>query len=193
VVANGGAILDFTRKTASVDATSIAGSNGSSSSDVEVLGSITPLLSVSSESSMPCLSEDNPEWHIFHNVLVHDLMAVQESEDEENLDLPPPPKKSKKNYELTRKFQIDWSARAPWTEMILTADGLLHMVKCTICSTVRGKPVIMGPKWDTINRHSRRICHVKNTELYATRRPSTVLQQIQGCTTLESRKKVWLF
>jgi hypothetical protein len=182
-------ILDLTGKTASVGATSAASSNGSSSSDVEVLGSMTPLFSVSSDSTMPCLSEDNPDWHIFHNVPAHGSMQ-EEIEDDENMDLPPPPKKSKKNYELTRKFQIDWSARTPWTEMILTADGLLHMVKCTICSAVRGRPMIMGPKWDTINRHSRRICHIKNMELYDARRPSIVLQQIQGCTTLESRKKV---
>jgi hypothetical protein len=64
------------------------------------------------------------------------------------------------------------------------------MVKCNICIAVRGHLVIMGPKWDTVRRHGKRICHLKNTELFAQRRPTTVLQQIQGCNTLESRKKV---
>jgi hypothetical protein len=50
--------------------------------------------------------------------------------------------------------------------------------------------MIMGPKFDTIKRHGKRICHIKNTELYTARRPTIVLQQIQGCSTLESRKKV---
>jgi hypothetical protein len=74
--------------------------------------------------------------------------------------------------------------------MILTWEGLLHMVKCSICTAVRGHPIIMGPKWDTVQRHGKRVCHVKNTELYAQRRPTTMLEQIQGCNTLESRKKV---
>jgi hypothetical protein len=85
---------------------------------------------------------------------------------------------------------MEWSAKAPWSEMILTRDGLLHMVKCSVCTSVRGHPVIMMPKWDTVRRHGFRICHVKNTELYAQRRPTSVLAQIRGCTTLESKKNV---
>jgi hypothetical protein len=74
--------------------------------------------------------------------------------------------------------------------MILISDGLLHMVKCSICSVVRGRAVIMGPKWDTVRRYGKRLCHLKNTKIYASRWPTTVLQQMQGCNTLESRKKV---
>jgi hypothetical protein len=69
VVASGGEILDFTGKTASVDAMFVAGSNGSSSSNVEVLGSITPLLSVSSDSGIPCLSEDNPFSTMYQSMI----------------------------------------------------------------------------------------------------------------------------
>jgi hypothetical protein len=57
---------------------------------------------------------------------------------------------------------------------------------------VRGRAVIMNPKFGAVKRHAKRICHVKNTELYAARRPTTVLQQIQGYSTLESQKKVCL-
>ena len=57
---------------------------------------------------------------------------VKESEKEEFLDLPPLPKKIKKSYELTRKFQMDWSIEEPWSEIILSFDGFLHVVKCCI-------------------------------------------------------------
>jgi hypothetical protein len=137
---------------------------------------------------MPFFSEDDPNWHIFHDVPIT-TSGSYESE-EEDIGLPSIPKRTRQNYEITRKFQIKWSAKAPWSEMILTREGLFHMVKCSICSTVRGHLVIMGPKWDIVQRHMKRICHVKNTKLYAQRRPTTVLQQIQGCNTLESRKKV---
>jgi hypothetical protein len=133
-------------------------------------------VTASTDSSMPYHSEDDPNWHIFHDVPV--TSPVADEIDEEDIQLPPTPKKTRQNYELTRKFQIDWSAKAPWNEMILTREVLLHMVKCSICTAVRGHPIIIGPKWDTVQRHGKRVCHVKNTELYAQRRPTTVLQQI---------------
>jgi hypothetical protein len=117
-------------------------------------------------------------------------MEGEDSEEEEFANLPPPSKKTKKNYDLTRRFQMEWAMKAPWSEMILTSDGLLHMVKCSICSAVRDRPVIMGPKWDTVRRQRHRRCHLKNAEVYASKRPTTVLQQMQGCNTLESKKKV---
>jgi hypothetical protein len=143
---------------------------------------------VSTDSSAPFLSKDNPNWHIFHDVPV--TRSEGDESEEDSIQVPPTPKRTRRNYELTRKFQIDWSAKAPWSEMILTREGFLHMVKCSICTAMRGHPIIMGPKWDTVQRHGKRVCHVKNTEFYAQRRPTTVLEQIQGCNTLESRKKV---
>jgi hypothetical protein len=173
---------------ASVDATLGRSSSGLvSSSDVVVLGGSALPIVVSSDSSLPYLSEDNPDWQFFHDVPIQGLND-EDSDEEEYLDLPLPPKKTRKNYELTGKFQMEWSAKVPWSEMILSQEGLLHMVKCSICTTMRGRPIIMGPKWDMVRRHATRKCHLKNTELYATRRPTSVLQQIQGCNTLESRK-----
>jgi hypothetical protein len=161
---------------ASVDAISVVGPSwaSASSSNVQVIGGTAPPVIISTDSSMPVLSEDDPNWHIFHDVPVTGSRGYESAQEE--IDLPPIPKKTRRNYELTRKFQIEWSAKAPWSEMILTREGLLHMVKCTICSAMRGYPVIMGPKWDTVRRHGKRICHVKNTELYVQRRPTTVLQ-----------------
>jgi len=42
----------------------------------------------------------------------------------------PPPKKTKPNYDLTRKFQMVWAAQCHWAEMKLRAEGLLYMVRC---------------------------------------------------------------
>jgi hypothetical protein len=62
--------------------------------------------------------------------------------------------------------------------MILSDEDLSHMVKCTIYLVVRGRAMIMGPKFDIIKRLAKLICHLKNTELYVARKPITVLQQI---------------
>jgi hypothetical protein len=178
---------DVSKSTASLDALSRV-----ESSNVEILAASAPPITLSTDSSAALLSEDDPDWHRFHGVSICGL-ADEDSEEDEYLDMPPPPKRMKKNYDLTRRFQIEWSATCPWSEMILTDEGLLHIVKCSICSAVRGRPIIMGPKFDTVKRHGKRVCHLKNVELYAARRPTTVLQQIQGCTTTESRKKVSYF
>ena len=102
-------------------------------------------------------------------------------------------KRWKKKYDLTRKYQMEWAAKAPWSEAVLRSDGLLHFVKCSICSAVGKKDCLMNPKWDTISRHGLRKCHTKNQMLYASRRPATVLDQIQGCTSAESRRKRFQF
>lgn len=47
----------------------------------------------------------------------------------------------------------------------------------------------MAPKWDTISKHGQREIHKKCMTLFAARSPSSVADQIQGCNTLESRKK----
>ena len=95
----------------------------------------------------------------------------------------------KRKYDLTRRYQKKWATKAPWSEGILREDGLLHLVKCMICSTVGRKICVMAPKWDTLKRHGLRKCHVKNFVLFATRQPTSVMDQIQGCTSMEIRKK----
>jgi hypothetical protein len=94
----------------------------------------------------------------------------------------------KQRYNLTRRFQSEWAAKLPWNEAILKPDGMLHMVRCIICSHGR-KECIMAPKWDTLSKHGMRESHKKNALLYASRQPTTILEQIQGCNTVESSKK----
>ena len=98
-------------------------------------------------------------------------------------------KSLKKNYDLHHKFHNEWAAKEPWSEAILAEDGVLHMVRCKPCTTVRGKQVQMAPKWDTISKHGQREIHKKCMLLYAARAPASVAEQIQGCSTLKSRKK----
>jgi hypothetical protein len=46
----------------------------------------------------------DPDWHAFYNVLVGVDIIVTKDEEMDNLTLPP--KKTRENYELTRKFQM---------------------------------------------------------------------------------------
>jgi hypothetical protein len=62
---------------------------------IELVGSIAPIISMSIDSSIPCLSKNNPNWHIFHDVPIRDSIAAKESEDGEFVNLPLPPKKTK--------------------------------------------------------------------------------------------------
>ena len=66
----------------------------------------------------------------------------------------------------------------------------MHLVRCKPCSIVRGKPIQMAPKWDTISKHGQQEIHKKCMLLYAARRPVSVAEQIQGCSTAESRRNV---
>ncbi len=40
--------------------------------------------------------------------------------------------------------------------MLKNEFGEVHMVKCIVCSFVKGKDVIMGPKFDTLEKHARK-------------------------------------
>lgn len=80
------------------------------------------------------------------NSNLKEIPAGSEEEDDE-VDSPPRKKgatvrgkadsaksKSQQRYDLHRKFQTEWAAKLPWAGGILATDGLLHMVKCKVCS-----------------------------------------------------------
>lgn len=181
--------------------------------DVTIDLSILGVVSLTSDSSAYIHSEDDPAARHVPSESEEpepDLSDSAASDDDGVLDLPLGKRRKtaklsrisasegvarvgsrrwKSKYDLTRKYQLDWAAKAPWSEGVLKEDGLLHAVKCTICTAVGRKPCLMGPKWDTIQRHGKRKCHEKNALLYAARRPTSVLEQIQGCTSAESRRK----
>lgn len=35
----------------------------------------------------------------------------------------------------------------------MATDGILHMVRCKVCSTIDHKPCVMAPKSDTLFKH----------------------------------------
>jgi hypothetical protein len=58
-------------------------------------------------------------------------------------------------YEVSRKCQDHWAVHHPWAEMVRgDRDTIVHRVKCIICSSVKDKPVTMGPKSDTLKKHA---------------------------------------
>jgi len=145
----------------------------------------TPIVVLSKELEAYVCSEDNPDYHEIHGLELQES-DLDDSEPED--DIPPPPK-TKPNYDLTRKFQMVWAAQCPWAEMKLTTEGLLHMVCCRTCTNVGKKEVVMGPRLNTLKRHAKRKSHKANMLLFAAKRPTTVLQQINHCNLIESKRK----
>ena len=106
---------------------------------------------------------------------------------------------------------MEWACKLPWAEGILTNQGRLHMVKCTVCSTMEKSDRLMQPKWDTLKKHEGRrkairnmpaynvkkgewymakdSKHKKNLALYNARAPDNVLQQLNQSNRLEREKK----
>jgi hypothetical protein len=63
--------------------------------------------------------------------------------------------RKRRSYEVSRKCQDHWAVQHPWAEMVRgDRDTIVHRVKCIICSSVKGKPVTMGPKSDTLEKHA---------------------------------------
>jgi hypothetical protein len=80
-------------------------------------------------------------------------------------------------------------------------------VNCKICSMINGKPKLIVPKWDNLEKHmgkrwalvdlpkkgqcywDKNCKHVKNHELFVSRKVDTVLQMVQNTIVGESRRK----
>jgi hypothetical protein len=107
-------------------------------------------------------------------------------------------KRQKKNYDKSRKFQLEWSAKLPWAEGVLLTDGRLYMVSCRACTIVEGREKLLSPKWDMLYKHEGRrraqadnqakgmkkgnvyfqkSCrHAQNLVIFTARKPETILQ-----------------
>jgi len=179
------------------------------SGDTLILSSKSPLIALSDS------SEDNSG--------LKEIPDGSEGEEDE-VESPPRKKgatvrgkaetaksKAQQRYDRHRKFQTEWAAKLPWAEDILATDGVLHMVKCKVCSEFDRKPCVMAPKSDTLWKHDGKRCakkdlpqygvkkgehyiaaqckHRKNMRLYAARAPSSILEQVNHCTTVEARRK----
>jgi hypothetical protein len=60
-------------------------------------------------------------------------------------------KAKRREYDLTRRYHIEWSAKHAWAVPLMDDDH--HYVKCEICTTMDGRPCILMPKIDTLKKH----------------------------------------
>jgi hypothetical protein len=61
-------------------------------------------------------------------------------------------------YNSNRQFQDVWAAKLPWAEPHLDVEGVLVAVNCKVCSAINGKPKLIVPKWDNLEKHMWKIC-----------------------------------
>ena len=158
------------------------GASASASENLVVLHSTPGKVVVSSDSSGFVISEDDVDCALTLPA------APSDSEGDGNF-VDPPTKRPRKSYDLARKFQMEWSAKLPWAEMVLANDGRLYMVCCRVCTDMGKKPHVMGPKWHMLLSHDGRTKHKKNMLLYASRRSTSVLEQVNQNNSLEAKKK----
>jgi hypothetical protein len=71
-------------------------------------------------------------------------------------------KKSKNIYDVSRKCIKIWVAEFSWAEMLKSDLGDTNHVKCIVRLTMKGKDVILGPKFDTLDKHVGKIRVVRN-------------------------------
>ena len=183
-----------------------------SSGDTIVLSAKSPMIPIASDSDNAG-SMDNAD-------LVEIPMGDEALSSEEEVESPPKKKKKgtkslksekQKRYDRHRKFQTEWSAKLPWAEGILTDDGILHLVRCRVCSAVGKKPCVMAPKSDTLFKHDGRRTakkdipkygvkvgesymaldckHMQNLKVYAARPQSTILEAVNHSTSMEAVRK----
>ena len=98
----------------------------------------------------------------------------------------------------------------PWAELHLDAEGVLVAVNCKVCSTIKGKPKLIVPKWNNLEKHigkrravvdlpkksmkkghcywNKSCKHVKNQELFVSRK-TNMLQMVWNTIVEKSRRK----
>ncbi len=86
---------------------------------------------------------------VAHFLTIH----VNIEEEESKL---PPSKKPKNNCDISRKCWDVWATQFPWVEMLRSETRDVHHLKCLVCSFVKGKDVILGPKVNTFEKHVRK-------------------------------------
>ncbi len=92
---------------------------------------------------------------------VVDLSKIHVITKEEKSKLPPP-KKPKKNFDISQKCQDVWASQFPWVEILKNETREVHQMKCLVRSFVKNKDVILGPKADTLEKHVGKTKVVQN-------------------------------
>ncbi len=94
-----------------------------------------------------------------------------------------------------------WATQFPWVEMLRNETRDIHHLKC-LCSLVKGKDVILGPKTNTLEKHvgktkvvqnmphlgkkygewhvDKNCNHAKNEVDYSKKNHLTIVEEVQG-------------
>ncbi len=54
---------------------------------------------------------------------------------------------------FSHKCRDVWTIEFPWVELLKSETRKVQHVKCMVCSFVKGKDVILGPKVDIFEKH----------------------------------------
>jgi hypothetical protein len=84
-----------------------------------------------------------------------DLVEVINVADSEGPEAKKKMKKGKGKECASRKCQDNWALAHPWAEMLRAGKGSsVDRVQCIVCTSVKGRPVVMGAKSDTLEKHA---------------------------------------
>lgn len=97
-------------------------------------------------------------------VVVEDILDGVEIIDITNDDKATSEKQKNRLYEVSRRCQIIGTEQHPLAKMVRgDRDTIVYLVKCIICSSVKGKLVTISPKSDTLEKHARN--HIATKDL----------------------------
>lgn len=68
-------------------------------------------------------------------------------------------------------------------------NGIMHQVKYIPSFEIGGKDCILKLKWHGLKKHDTCDKYKKNMLLFAAKRPTTILQQLNNATSIESKRK----
>ncbi|KAG0572981.1 hypothetical protein KC19_VG138700 [Ceratodon purpureus] len=136
-----------------------------------------------------------------------DLSTALPSLDKEPIAV----KKCKRSYESSRRFQESWATKMPSAELHRGPDGLYETVLCLSCTSIRGQITTLAAKWDTLQKHAgkrkakkdmprigvkegqwfmdKNCKHARNERIWASRRSSTVIEQVCAVKGERARKR----
>ena len=150
--------------------------------ELQVLSSLSATLVFSSSESPESMEGDDLDWtdkDIPNLDDGHDFGGL-DADDAADLGLLHDAIKKKRlrparSYEMIRCFHTVWSAIWTWLEGMLVDDGLLHQVRCLVCSGVGKKDFLMMPKRSTLEKHDESSRHKQNLAIFAAKLPTLVL------------------
>jgi hypothetical protein len=62
--------------------------------------------------------------------------------------------KLKNSYDRTKKFQFERVAKLLCAKGVFVTNGVFHIMRCKVCTTINRKPCLIAPKWNTLMKHT---------------------------------------